>query len=143
MNTLQESLIHRRVAGSPREGACYGSDTSVPTLSVYCHSAETWIFPWSHLSSAAHTNDGGDERLTLQFATHVVQVVGERLDTLIPAIAGFHLSSLRSVPRKYKVANLSEPYIARLSIEPLLNTGGAGSADLCQTKPGSSNDSRV
>ena len=142
MSTLKESLIHRRVGeSSSAAGACYSADDSVPALLIYAGSGEHWVLPWSHFVSARHLCDGDREQVTLRFANHEVELQGERLASLLPEIARFHLGWLRCLPAKYEPqCNGSEPFIERLSVTPISPPASEGGASSCKKKPVSSNE---
>lgn len=98
MSTLQETLHHRRAGELRAETGCHSAEASVPALLVFAADGEQWVLPWSHFVCARHLGDGENDRLVLSFANHEVEIRGKRLTTLMPAIAQFHLNSLRSLP---------------------------------------------
>jgi len=129
MSTLQETLHHRRTGELRSESGCHSAEAPVPALLIFAADGEQWVFPWSHFVCARHLGDGENERLVLSFANHEVEMLGKRLATLMPAIAQFHLNSLRSLPAKYELQSSgSEPYILNLSVRTTTTPPPAGIA---------------
>jgi hypothetical protein len=121
MSTLQETLKHRRVGESALVvSGCHTAEAAVPALLIYATDDEQLVLPWSHFVCARHRDDGESERLVLFFANYEVEILGKRLTTLMPAIAQFHLNSLRSLPAKYEPQSIgSEPFIVNLSVRSM------------------------
>ena len=129
MSTLQETLHHRRAGELRAESGCHSAEASVPALLVFAGDGEQWVLPWSHFVCARHRDDGESERLVLSFANHEVEIRGKRLTTLMPAIAQFHLNSLRSLPAKYELqSNVAEPFIVNLSVRSMAPSPPTGIA---------------
>lgn len=67
--------------------------------------------------------------MVLFFANHEVEIRGKRLTTLMPAIAQFHLNSLRSLPAKYEPQSTgAEPFIVHLAVRPMTPPPSTGIA---------------
>lgn len=97
------------------------------SLTIHSWNGEKWVLPWSHFSAACHQGTGENEQLVLSFANHEVVLDGVRLALLLPAIASFHLDSLRDMPAKFRSqADKSEPFISRVSVRSATDSPEGG-----------------
>jgi hypothetical protein len=60
----------------------------------------SYVFPYMHLTFAKWERAGGSEKLTMQFATHSVEVCGRHLEGLLTHVRDLMLREIKSLPRK-------------------------------------------
>jgi hypothetical protein len=105
-------LLERRRAAEPAAGQpCHSIDAQANSLIVATLSGESWVFPWSQLTSARLSEADDRDELLLMFASHEVVLRGLHLTPLRDLVATVRLAAVRAAPTKYTKAAGDEPFI--------------------------------
>jgi hypothetical protein len=124
--SLKEALQQYREAHPPSLESYNQTSQPVRTVQIHLWNGEHWVLPWAHLVSACHQGSGESQQLVLMFAHHEVVLHGANLALLLSEIASFHVDHLNELPENFRAQTCKdEPFISRISVRPLLNSGKA------------------
>ena len=82
--------------------ACWQREAPCPCLRIETSPNESHVFPYQHLVIASLTSAGQIETLRLLFSSHVVELQGRNLRTLLLALQDFAVKWLRTMPERYE-----------------------------------------
>ncbi|HWZ95138.1 MAG TPA: hypothetical protein VNW30_08090 [Opitutaceae bacterium] len=137
--TLKEALQQYRAAHPPSLESYNRAHELVRMVQIHLWNGEQWVLPWAHLVSACHQGTGESEQLVLMFAHHEVVLHGANLALLLSEIASFHVDCLREIPENFRAQICKdEPFISRISVRPLTNSGKAEQLNSPQKEGGKS-----
>lgn len=123
MSTLDQ-LLERRRAAESRGECCHSVDPQPACLLVATPTGESWVFPWSHLTSARLSHNGDRDELCLVFTSHEVTLRGLHLTLLRDLVATVRLATIRPAPTKYSRAAVDQPFIDAVTVRPLTRAAG-------------------
>lgn len=92
------NAVDRTGAKAPK---CWTRGVNIPAIRLELLEGDTFIFPYQHLIFATLKSTGGVDDLTLIFASHKVEIHGNRLQVLLKSVQDFSVEWVGVLPPRF------------------------------------------